>query len=331
MDANWTPVIRLYFTVHLIFQFSSFRKKLSAVHCIPESNRAIAADRFGDLYWFVIDQGEISPVLITGHFCSIVTSLLVSFDGRLLCTSDRDGQTRVTVLPENPDQFCCEIQCFCMGHTKFISSSALGLWNERMILVTGGGDGLVLFFDIRTGESTGKFDVHSIAEKLEIEGPLIILSVAAVHSKPYLALLIENQKIVILLEWNAEEIIISSMMSLRMNCMPSFLTVDHQDCLWIIGGSQDSNITDVQIIGIQIQGDGSFVSCPAEIVELYKSIALDSKTSTTSSKKSTICTTLGKRKYSDQELETKHKQLAYVQHAEYLASVKNKSISETNH
>lgn len=166
-----------------ICAFSFFPKKLSAADFIPDSNRAIAADRFGDLYCFAIDQGEISPVLIASHFCSIITSLIVSCDGRLLCTSDRDGQTRVTVLPETPDQSCCEIQCFCMGHTQFISSSALALWNQQTFLVTGGGDGLVLFFDPRTGELLTKFDVQSIAVELEFDESPIVLSVAAVHDK----------------------------------------------------------------------------------------------------------------------------------------------------
>jgi len=163
--------------------FSFFPKKLSAAHFIPNTNRAIAADRFGDLYCFAIDQGEISPVLITGHFCSIVTSLIVSFDGRLLCTSDRDGQTRVTVLPEAPDQFCCEIQSFCMGHSQFISTSALALWNHQTILVTGGGDGLVLFFDLITGELLARFDVQSIAVELDFDESPVVLSIAAMHDK----------------------------------------------------------------------------------------------------------------------------------------------------
>jgi len=72
--------------------------------------------------------------------------------------------------------------------------------------------------------------------------------------RPYLALIIENQKIVVLLKWNGEEIEVSSTMSLRMNCMPSFLTTDLQNCLWIIGGSEDTENSDIHLTAIQIQG-----------------------------------------------------------------------------
>ena len=39
---------------------------------------------------------------LLGHFCSIITAMCVSPDGKLLATCDRDGKVRVSNLPPDP-------------------------------------------------------------------------------------------------------------------------------------------------------------------------------------------------------------------------------------
>ena len=41
-----------------------------------------------------------------GHFCSIITSLTVSPDGRFIVSTDRDHKIRVSVMPAQPMQVC---------------------------------------------------------------------------------------------------------------------------------------------------------------------------------------------------------------------------------
>lgn len=43
-------------------------------------------------------------MLLLGHFCSIVTSLCLSADGKLIVSTDRDGKVRVSNLPADPLQ-----------------------------------------------------------------------------------------------------------------------------------------------------------------------------------------------------------------------------------
>ena len=46
------------------------------------------------------------PQLFMGHFCSIITSLAVSPDGRFIVSTDRDHKIRVSVMPAQPMQVC---------------------------------------------------------------------------------------------------------------------------------------------------------------------------------------------------------------------------------
>lgn len=46
------------------------------------------------------------PALLLGHFCSIITSLNVSKDGKYVVTTDRDNKVRVSSIPDNPLQAC---------------------------------------------------------------------------------------------------------------------------------------------------------------------------------------------------------------------------------
>lgn len=42
--------------------------------------------------------------LLLGHFCSIVTSLDVSRDGRYIASTDRDNKVRINIVPQDPMQ-----------------------------------------------------------------------------------------------------------------------------------------------------------------------------------------------------------------------------------
>ncbi len=47
-----------------------------------------------------------APQLLLGHFCSIITSLLVSPDGHYIVSTDRDHKIRVSHMPADPMQVC---------------------------------------------------------------------------------------------------------------------------------------------------------------------------------------------------------------------------------
>ncbi|KAI8615659.1 hypothetical protein BC830DRAFT_1049044, partial [Chytriomyces sp. MP71] len=78
--------------------------------------------------------------LLLGH-CSMITNMILNRESGLLLTSDRDEKIRVSLFP---DTF--EIEGFCLGHRGFITSIRV-LPGRPDELISGGGDGLLLFWD----------------------------------------------------------------------------------------------------------------------------------------------------------------------------------------
>lgn len=50
------------------------------------------------------EEGKYGMELLLGHFCSIVTSLDVSRDGRYIASTDRDNKVRINIVPADPMQ-----------------------------------------------------------------------------------------------------------------------------------------------------------------------------------------------------------------------------------
>ncbi|EPS58344.1 hypothetical protein M569_16472, partial [Genlisea aurea] len=119
------------------------------------------ADKFGVVHLVDLRDYKSSDsfpinkkaVPILAHYCSIITRLEFSPDGRYIVTADRDFKIRVTVFPEEPLHGAHEIQSFCLGHTEFVSCLAF-LGNDRdglRLLVSGGGDSTVRLWDYASG------------------------------------------------------------------------------------------------------------------------------------------------------------------------------------
>ena len=75
-----------------------------------------------------------APQLLLGHFCSIITSLLVSPDGQYIVSTDRDHKIRVTHMPADPMQVCISP---CVRNDKITSLCTcqvhlwLGTWHGK--------------------------------------------------------------------------------------------------------------------------------------------------------------------------------------------------------
>ncbi|EEF37605.1 tRNA (guanine-N(7)-)-methyltransferase non-catalytic subunit wdr4 [Ricinus communis] len=135
-------------------------KRVSAVAISNDGLYVCFADKFG-VVW-VVDLHELegnqslvnkkaSPLL--AHYCSIITSLEFSPDGRFIVSADRDFKIRVTVFPKKTLDGAHEIQSFCLGHTEFVSCLAF-IWAAdypQGLLVSGSGDSTVRLWDITAG------------------------------------------------------------------------------------------------------------------------------------------------------------------------------------
>ncbi|KAF9622607.1 hypothetical protein IFM89_032506 [Coptis chinensis] len=98
-------------------------KRVSALAISPDNLFVSFADKFG-VVWVVSTEvdderkDEASPIF--AHYCSIITSLEFSPDGRFIVSADRDFKIRVTVFPKRPLSGAHEIQSFCLGHTEWV-------------------------------------------------------------------------------------------------------------------------------------------------------------------------------------------------------------------
>lgn len=152
-------------------------KRVSAVAISNDDLYVTFADKFG-VVWLVAlredsaEQVSIDnkPVSILGHYCSIITSMKFSPDGRFIATADRDFKIRVTLFPKNPLKGAHEIQSFCLGHTDFVSCITFTSTSENQsFLISGGGDSTVRLWDYVNG---CLLDTFQVRDKMgELLGP----------------------------------------------------------------------------------------------------------------------------------------------------------------
>ncbi|GMP90966.1 hypothetical protein CsSME_00041869 [Camellia sinensis var. sinensis] len=139
----------------------SSEKRVSAVAISNDGLFVCFADKFGVVWGVDLDglhENQTSPsmkkaVPILAHYCSIITSLEYSPDGRFIVSADRDFKIRVTVFPKKPLDGVHEIQSFCLGHTKFVSCLAFVCASDypEGFLLSGSGDSTVRLWDITSG------------------------------------------------------------------------------------------------------------------------------------------------------------------------------------
>ncbi|KAD3068617.1 hypothetical protein E3N88_36497 [Mikania micrantha] len=157
----------------------STEKKVSAVAISDNGQFVCYADKFGAVWIVELDelienqalvQKKGSPLL--AHYCSIITSLEFSPDGQFIITADRDFKIRVTMFPKKPLNGAHEIQCYCLGHTEFVSCLAF-VYNQdcpQGYLVSGSGDATVRLWDFASGLLLHTCEVGSQVGNIEANG-----------------------------------------------------------------------------------------------------------------------------------------------------------------
>ncbi|KAL3849878.1 hypothetical protein ACJIZ3_011760 [Penstemon smallii] len=156
-------------------------KRVSALAISNDGMFVCFADKFGVVY--VVDIGgdydfenaavakkKAFPIL--SHYCSIITRLEFSPDGRYIVSADRDFKIRVTLFPKKPENGAHEIHSFCLGHTEFVSCLAFVSSKDypNGFLVSGSGDSTVRLWDYASGSLLDTCDVGAEAGNLHSNG-----------------------------------------------------------------------------------------------------------------------------------------------------------------
>ncbi|XP_023549061.1 tRNA (guanine-N(7)-)-methyltransferase non-catalytic subunit wdr4 [Cucurbita pepo subsp. pepo] len=152
-------------------------KRVSAAAISPNGMHVCFADKFGVIWVVDLDGGvdgnqplvNKKAVSLLSHYCSIITSLEFSLDGRFLVSADRDFKIRVTTFPTKPVNEAHEIQSFCLGHTDFVSCIAFisKLECPHGFIISGSGDSTVRLWDILSGSLLATCEIGDKVELLD--------------------------------------------------------------------------------------------------------------------------------------------------------------------
>ncbi|KAH7864111.1 hypothetical protein Vadar_025914 [Vaccinium darrowii] len=232
-------------------------KRVSAVAISNDGLFISFADKFGvvwvvDLDGFHDHQSLASKkaVPILAHYCSIITSLEFSPDGRFIISADRDFKIRVTVFPKETSDGAHEIQSFCLGHTEFVSCLAF-VWdsdNPDGLLVSGSGDSTVRLWDITSGSLLDTCEVGAeagsqgfqLSNGKEDECCPAITDLCAIPICSLVAVVIQGLSGVVLLSCNLSDktLSITQVISIKGEAFipTSMGTSSSSDELWMVAG-----------------------------------------------------------------------------------------------
>lgn len=160
-------------------------------------NRLLVADKFGSVYRGIAFEAgadakaavpwlkasvmgrtlhEDTPILL-GHYSTITQLHPVSFGNQnFIVTAEKDEKIRVSSFPATYD-----IVSYCLGHTKFVSALDHFLLNGSPALISGGGDGTLVTWDLLSGRRLAQLN---IAETLNGQRRSELSVLSAISSTP---------------------------------------------------------------------------------------------------------------------------------------------------
>ncbi|KAI8867376.1 hypothetical protein GQ42DRAFT_164832 [Ramicandelaber brevisporus] len=161
-----------------------------------ETIQLLVADKFGDVWrWTLPFNGASETIkvshlepdvqnqyaqLAVGHVSIVTDVALATVNNRkkFIVTADRDEKIRVTHYPNAHN-----IEAMCLGHKSFVSAvTVLNATGERPILLSGDGDGLIIGWDMLTGNEITRYQVADVvASQSNSEEPKKPLVVKAIH------------------------------------------------------------------------------------------------------------------------------------------------------
>ncbi|KAM0937121.1 putative transcription factor WD40-like family [Dioscorea sansibarensis] len=250
-------------------------KRVSAVAISHDGLFVVFADKFGVVWAVSLDGGgegqalcAKKPVPILGHYCSIITTLKFSPDGRFIASADRDFKIRVTIFPREPLKGAHEIQSFCLGHTDFVSCLAFVCPSDYPLgfLLSGSGDSTVRLWDFNSGCLLATCEVgHMALESNEIDkgNQPAVTDISSSPDGALIAVSIQSFHGVMLLNCNfsAKSLSVAKVVSMKGSYVPTNLCVSSlAKHLWTVMGASNqpssgtTQLARVRVCSISRQG-----------------------------------------------------------------------------
>ncbi|KAH0450201.1 hypothetical protein IEQ34_020893 [Dendrobium chrysotoxum] len=230
-------------------------KRVSAVAISHDGLFVTFADKFGVVWIERLeedDQGQASvdkkAVPLLGHYCSIITSLKFSPDGKFIATADRDFKIRITIFPKGPLKGAHEIQNFCLGHTDFVSCLTFICPPDchQSFLLSGSGDATVRLWDHVSGQLLDTCDVGKKAglldSKEKVEDSLAVTDINALPDGSFVAAAIQGLHGVMILKCDvpARRLFIAKFVFVEESFVPTSLGLSSSSkLLWVVMGASN--------------------------------------------------------------------------------------------
>lgn len=141
----------------------TLERAASKIIFTPQDDAVIVADKTGDVYVFAISESSPKGTRILGHL-SILLDVLMTPDSKYIITCDRDEKIRVSCYPNGYN-----IQCFCLGHTEFVTR--IGFSSNT--LVSCSGDGTIKYWSYLKGTELYSYDISKDLQHTDLDQYLI--------------------------------------------------------------------------------------------------------------------------------------------------------------
>ncbi|KAF9115309.1 tRNA (guanine-N(7)-)-methyltransferase non-catalytic subunit trm82 [Mortierella sp. AM989] len=224
-------------------------RRSNALEFSNDGSHVITADKFGDVYNMVRDLPDaVAPTKATestendvedeeegeqpilGHV-SMATDLALTKDNKYIITSDRDEHIRVSQYPKGHN-----IETYCLGHTSFVTTIKVLPGGSQKYLISGAGDATIRVWEFLKGLEVHTFNIREALSmppaEADAEEDVTVFSFAICESKKHIAVVIENESRLLILQWNEDVTEVELHKIIELGGKPLSAEYDRSGNLW---------------------------------------------------------------------------------------------------
>ncbi|KCV73271.1 hypothetical protein H696_00813 [Fonticula alba] len=213
-------------------------KRITSIKFNKDEDTFIVADKFGDLLSININNTEtLTPLL--SHL-TIVTDFAFARDGSEIVSADRDEKIRISRFPK-----CHLIDGFCFGHDSYVTRLQMmaGAGPDASdILLSGGGDGLLIAWNLLTGSLVQRVSITDMIEQRFAAGQdaekqdVDIMAIVATSDQKHVAVAVEDYPGIFVFNFDAsaaEPLSFSQTLRVSADHRPTALAIDAEGRLFV--------------------------------------------------------------------------------------------------